>query len=136
VSRTELSPWANPWCPSTRLKTCRGSNGPKKGQSGPVKAKALVSRTKKWILVFADSLFVIYINHIPQGAMVNPAYTRTALHRFMKLLKKKRLDMAAGDWFSTGTILLLSCRHSAGLPRGDEHQIPFPSRLIHLRWLL
>jgi hypothetical protein len=61
-------------------------------------------------------LFVIYINHVPEGAVVNPAYTRTALHRFMKLLKTTILDMAAGDWFSTGTILLLSQRHSAGLP--------------------
>jgi hypothetical protein len=45
----------------------------------------------------------------------------------MKLLKKKIQDMAAGDWFFTRTMLLFSLRHFAGLPSGDEHQIPLPS---------
>jgi hypothetical protein len=64
--------------------------------------------------------------------MVNPAYNRAVQHRFMKLLKKKRLDMAAGDWFSTGTTLLSSRYRLAGLPSGDEHQGLLSSRFIKL----
>jgi histone-lysine N-methyltransferase SETMAR len=71
----------------------------KKGQPGPVKAKVHASRTKQMVLVFFDSKGVIYTNYVPRGSTVNTAYIKTALQRFVKVLKKKRPDMAAGDWY-------------------------------------
>jgi hypothetical protein len=39
--------------------------------------------------VFFNSQSKIYINHLTKGTMVNVAFIRTALHRFVKALKKK-----------------------------------------------
>jgi hypothetical protein len=48
-------------------------------------------------LVFINLQGVIYTYHIPRGATNNAVIIRTALCIFVNVLKKKRLDMAAGD---------------------------------------
>jgi hypothetical protein len=40
--------------------------------------------------------------------MVNVAHNRTVLYRFVKVLTKKPLEMAAGHRYLTGTTLLSS----------------------------
>jgi hypothetical protein len=51
------------------------------------------------VQVFFDLNSVIYTNPAPKGAKVDSLDIRIVLCRFMKGLKKKRLDMAAGDWY-------------------------------------
>ena len=70
-----------------------------KGQPGPIKAKVQASRTKQMVLAFFDSRGLIYTNIVPRGTPVNAAYIVKALAVFWKKLKKKRPQMAAGDWF-------------------------------------
>jgi histone-lysine N-methyltransferase SETMAR len=69
-----------------------------KGQPGPVKAKVHVTRTKQVVLVFFDSKGLIYTNYVPRGNTVNANYIVEALGTFMKILRKKRPQMVAGDW--------------------------------------
>jgi hypothetical protein len=40
-------------------------------------------------MVIFDSQGEIYTNHITKEALVNLMFIRTALHRFLKVLKKK-----------------------------------------------
>jgi hypothetical protein len=51
------------------------------------------------ILVFFYSQGVIYTNHVPTGATVIGVDIRTELCRFVKFLKLKKPDMAAGDLY-------------------------------------
>jgi hypothetical protein len=41
----------------------------------------------------------------PRGATVNATNNWTALLRFVKVLMKKRQEMAAGGWYATGPML-------------------------------
>jgi hypothetical protein len=68
-----------------------------KGQEGPSSSKVKASRTTRMRLVFINLQGVIYTYHIPRGATNNAVIIRTALCIFVNVLKKKRLDMAAGD---------------------------------------
>jgi histone-lysine N-methyltransferase SETMAR len=69
-----------------------------KGDPGPVKAKVHVTRTKQMVLAFFDSKGLIYTNYMPRGTTVNANYIVEALGTFMKILRKKRPQMVAGDW--------------------------------------
>ncbi len=51
------------------------------------------------VLAFFDNKGLIYTNYVPRGTTVNANYIVEALGNFMKILKKKRPIMAAGDWF-------------------------------------
>jgi diketogulonate reductase-like aldo/keto reductase len=68
-----------------------------KGQPGPVKVKVHATRTKQMVLAFFDSKGLIYTNYVPRGTMVNANYIMEVLGAFMKILRKKRPQMAAGD---------------------------------------
>jgi histone-lysine N-methyltransferase SETMAR len=63
-----------------------------------VKAKVHATRTKQMVLVFFDSKGLIYTNYVPRGTTVNANYIVEALGTFMKILRKKRPQMVAGDW--------------------------------------
>jgi histone-lysine N-methyltransferase SETMAR len=69
-----------------------------KGHPRPVKAKVHVTRTKQMVLAFFNSKGLIYTNYVPRGTMVNASYIVEALGTFMKILRKKRPEMVAGDW--------------------------------------
>jgi hypothetical protein len=68
-----------------------------KGQPGPVKAKVHGTRTKQMVLAFFNSKGLIYTNYMPRGTTVNANYIVEALGMFMKILRKKRLQMMARD---------------------------------------
>jgi hypothetical protein len=42
---------------------------------------------------------LIYTNYVPRGKTVNANYIVEALNRFLAVFKKKRPNMAAGEWF-------------------------------------
>ncbi len=69
-----------------------------KGQPGPVKAKVHATRTKQMVLAFFDSKGLLYTNYMPGGTTINANYIVEALGMFMKILRKKRPQMVAGDW--------------------------------------
>jgi histone-lysine N-methyltransferase SETMAR len=69
-----------------------------KGQPRPVKAKVHATRTKQMVLAFFNSKGLIYTNYVPRGTTVNANYIVEALGTFMKILRKKRPQMVAGDW--------------------------------------
>jgi hypothetical protein len=50
------------------------------------------------ILAFFDNKGLIYTNNVPRGTMVNASYIIEALGTFLKILRKKGLEMVAGDW--------------------------------------
>jgi hypothetical protein len=62
-----------------------------------LRQKSMCLKQNKNVFVFFNLQDAIYINHVPKRARVNSVYTRTALSRNMKVLKKKKPDMAAGD---------------------------------------
>jgi histone-lysine N-methyltransferase SETMAR len=70
----------------------------KKGQPGPLKAKVHASRSKQMVLVFFNAKGVIYMNFVPKGKTVNATYIRTALTRFLKVFRQKRLIVAEQEW--------------------------------------
>jgi histone-lysine N-methyltransferase SETMAR len=49
-------------------------------------------------LAFFDSKGLIYTNYVPRGSTVNANYIVEALGTFMKIMRKKRPQMVAGDW--------------------------------------
>jgi hypothetical protein len=51
------------------------------------------------VLAFFDSKGLIYTNYSARGTTVNAKYIVEALGNFMKIFKKKKPIMAAGDWF-------------------------------------
>jgi hypothetical protein len=51
------------------------------------------------VLAFFDNEGLIYTNYIPKGQTVNANYVVEALSKFLATFKKKRLNMAAGEWF-------------------------------------
>jgi hypothetical protein len=69
-----------------------------KGQPGPVKAKVHATRTKPMVLAFFNSMGLVYTNYMPRGTSVNANYIVEALGTFMKILRRKRLQMVAGNW--------------------------------------
>ncbi len=69
-----------------------------KGQPGPVNAKVHATRTKQMVLAFFDSKGLIYTNYVPRGTTMNANYIKEDLGTFMKILRKKRPQMVAGDW--------------------------------------
>jgi histone-lysine N-methyltransferase SETMAR len=71
----------------------------KKGEPWPIKAKVHMTRAKQMVLTFFDAKGLIYTYYVPRGTMVNATYIVEALGSFMKILKKKRPGMAAGEWF-------------------------------------
>ncbi len=71
----------------------------KKGEPGPIKAKVHATRAKQMVLAFFDSKGLIYTNYVPRETTVNAKYIVEALGNFMKIFKKKRPIMAAGDRF-------------------------------------
>ncbi len=71
----------------------------KKGAPGPIKAKVHTTRAKQMVLAFFDSKGLIYTNYVPRGTTVNAKYIVEALGNFIKIFKKKRPILAAGDWF-------------------------------------
>jgi histone-lysine N-methyltransferase SETMAR len=70
----------------------------KKGEPGLIKAKVHATRAKQMILAFFDA-GLIYTNYVPKGTTVNAKYIVEALGTFLKVLRKKRPVMAAGEWF-------------------------------------
>jgi histone-lysine N-methyltransferase SETMAR len=71
----------------------------KKGEPGPIKAKVHATRAKQMVLAFFDAKGLIYTNYVPKGTTVNANYIVEALGTFLKVLRKKRPVMAAGEWF-------------------------------------
>jgi histone-lysine N-methyltransferase SETMAR len=71
----------------------------KKGKPGPIKAKVHATRTKQMVLAFFDAKGLIYTNYVPKGTTVNAKYIMEALGTFLKVLRKKRPVIAAGEWF-------------------------------------
>jgi hypothetical protein len=59
--------------------------------------------TKKRLWSFSDKQGGICTNYSPKRAVVIDTVIATALRRFVKILMKKRPDMAAGDRYSTKT---------------------------------
>jgi len=51
------------------------------------------------VLAFPGAKDLVYTNIIPKGTKVNRNYILKALSTFMKQLKKKRPELAAGEWF-------------------------------------
>ena len=94
----------------------------KKGQPGPIKAKVHASRTSQMVLAFFDNKGPIYTNYVPRGTTVNAIYILGALGRFQKAFKKKRPEMAAGEWFSTGIMhpCILPPWSKSGLPSTES----------------
>ncbi len=70
----------------------------KKGQAGPMKAKVHATRSKQMVLAFFDE-GLIYTNYVLKGQTVNGNYVAEALSKFLVTFKKKRQNMAAGEWF-------------------------------------
>jgi hypothetical protein len=60
-----------------------------------------VSRIKKMVFNFFHLQGLIYTNHIPKRATVNAVGIGTGLQKFLKVLKKKKPDMAAGERYLT-----------------------------------
>jgi histone-lysine N-methyltransferase SETMAR len=71
----------------------------KKGEPGPIKAKVHATRAKQMVLAFFDAKVLIYTNYMPKGTTVNANYIVEALGTLLKVLRKKRPVMAAGEWF-------------------------------------
>ncbi len=71
----------------------------KKIKLGPIKAKVHVTRSKLMVLAFFNNKGLIYINYVPRGKTVNANYIVKALSRVLTVFKKKRLNMAAREWF-------------------------------------
>ncbi len=71
----------------------------KKGLPGPVKAKVHAIRSKQMVLAFFNNEGLIYANYVPKGQMVNVNCVVEALRKFLAVFKKKRPNMAAGEWF-------------------------------------
>jgi histone-lysine N-methyltransferase SETMAR len=71
----------------------------KKGQPGLIKAKVHVTRSKQMFLAFFDNKGLIFTNYVPKGQTVNVNYIVEALSKFLATFKKKRPNMAAGEWF-------------------------------------
>jgi hypothetical protein len=71
------------------------------GQTRPIKAKVYTTRAKQMVLAFFDAKDLIYTNYVSRGTTVNAnaTFIMEALGSFMKILKKKRPIMAAGEWF-------------------------------------
>jgi histone-lysine N-methyltransferase SETMAR len=69
------------------------------GKPGPIKAKVHATRAKQMVLAFFDAKGLIYTNYMPKGTTVNANYIVEALGTFLKVLRKKRPVMAAGEWF-------------------------------------
>jgi histone-lysine N-methyltransferase SETMAR len=51
------------------------------------------------VLVFFDNEGLIYTNYVPKGQAVNAKYIVEALSKFLVTFKKKRQNMAVGEWF-------------------------------------
>jgi hypothetical protein len=71
----------------------------KKGQPGPIKAKAQASLTKQLMLASFDSSGLVYSHILPRGSTVNAAYIVKVLNVFMKHLRKKRPVLVEQGWF-------------------------------------
>ncbi len=71
----------------------------KKGEPEPIIAKVHATRAKQMVLAFFDAKVLIYTNYVPKGTTVNAKYIVEALGTFLKVLRKKRPVMAAGEWF-------------------------------------
>jgi hypothetical protein len=69
----------------------------KERTAGSCSDKSQYIKKKKRILVFFDTQGEICTNHVPVGATVNRVDIRSELCRFVKVLKKKKPDMAAID---------------------------------------
>jgi hypothetical protein len=57
------------------------------------------------VLAFFYSKGLIYTNYVPRRTMVNANYIVKAMGMFMKILRKKRPQMVAGDWLFIGIML-------------------------------
>jgi hypothetical protein len=51
------------------------------------------------VLAFFHTKGLIYTNYLPSGTTVKARYIVEALGSFLKILKKKRPVVAAGEWF-------------------------------------
>jgi hypothetical protein len=54
---------------------------------------------KQMVLAFFDSKGLIYTNYAPRGTTVNAKYIVDALCKFLKVLKQKRPEMTARNWW-------------------------------------
>jgi hypothetical protein len=77
----------------------------KERTAGSCLNKSQCIKDKKQIIVFFDSKGIICTNQVPKGAMVIGVDIKTELCRLVKALKKKKLDMAAGDLHSPELVL-------------------------------
>jgi hypothetical protein len=64
------------------------------GRPGPLKMSLHAICTKQMVMVFLDSVNLIYMHIVPRGAAINATYTIKALGKFMEHFKKKRPAMA------------------------------------------
>jgi hypothetical protein len=51
------------------------------------------------VLAFFDNKGMVYTNYVPRGETVNADYVIKALRTFLKVLKEKRPELRAGDWY-------------------------------------
>ncbi len=65
----------------------------------PIKAEVHATRCKQMVLAFFDNEGLIYTNYVPKGQTVNANYIVEALSKFLLSFKKKRPNIAAGEWF-------------------------------------
>jgi histone-lysine N-methyltransferase SETMAR len=70
----------------------------KKGQPGPIKAKVHATKSKQMVLTFFNK-GLIYTNYVPKVQTVNANFIVETLRKFLATFKKKRPNMAAGEWF-------------------------------------
>jgi hypothetical protein len=71
----------------------------KNGEPGPIKAKVHATKAKQMVLAFFQAKGLIFTNYVPKGTTVNARYIVEALGSFLKILRKKRPVMAAGESF-------------------------------------
>jgi [histone H3]-lysine36 N-dimethyltransferase SETMAR len=71
----------------------------KKGTPGPVKARVHAPRSEQMVLVFFDDKGMVYTNYVPRGDTVNADYVIKVLRAFLKILKEKRPELRAGEWY-------------------------------------
>jgi hypothetical protein len=75
----------------------------KKGQPGPIKARAHTTWFKQMVLVFFDTVGILYTKYVPKGKTVDAEYIKKSMARFLKIFRKKRLVMLPKSGSCTGT---------------------------------
>ena len=98
------------------------------GTHPPLKAKVHASRDKQMIMAFFGNVSMIYYCIVPKGKPVNNDYIIDVLKRFLKIIQKKRLEMASNKCFLHWNNVLVhtACNVKAFLEDRDINLLEHP----------